>query len=372
MNEVMDKVTEILDAQKTVKDDMEKKFNDLNERLNEVEAKATRPEKANVGKTQDEINKIVLDIMKGRPQDSGLAEDPLSSGGYLVPPEYESEIIKMAMEASPILQRLRIRDTKSNTVKIPRRLTGAVSSWVGESDSRTETAAGTYDDVTIELKGIYANLNVTNWLIEDYAGAADEAKEQIAEIMGDTLALGVLRGSGTKQIEGLLTETTNNVTGKKSVKIDKLNVVKTGVAGDFAATKPWAVFVDALASLKTKYKENCEVFVSSKTWAEMQKWVDADGKPVMMTAGVPKGADGLILGKPVYIDENVYDFDDAGHGVCAIVGEVSKAYRLYGKRGMTSIQDKYTNKGTTYFYSEKRVGGKMVNGEAVIGIVANA
>ena len=67
-----------------------------------------------------------------------------TTGGYLAPPEYVREIIKGVTEMSPVRQLVRVRQTASKSIQLPKRTGQFAARCVSEQGTRTETAGLTY------------------------------------------------------------------------------------------------------------------------------------------------------------------------------------------------------------------------------------
>jgi HK97 family phage major capsid protein len=70
-----------------------------------------------------------------------------------------------------------------------------------------------------------------------------------------------------------------------------------------------------------------------------------------------------ILGKPVATDDNV---DALGAGAFPMAfGNFQRGYLITDRLGVRVLRDPYTNKPNVHFYTTKRVGGAVVNFEAI-------
>jgi len=70
-----------------------------------------------------------------------------------------------------------------------------------------------------------------------------------------------------------------------------------------------------------------------------------------------------ILGKPVYSDDNM---DVVGAGKFPVAfGDFGRGYLIVDRMGIRVLRDPYSAKPNVLFYTTKRVGGGVVNFEAI-------
>ncbi|MDO9582715.1 MAG: phage major capsid protein [Desulfomicrobium sp.] len=140
----------------------------------------------------------------------------------------------------------------------------------------------------------------------------------------------------------------------------------TGTSGAFrtgsATVSPADDLIDMVYGLKAAYRQGACWQMNSKTLSVIRKWKDLDGNYIWqkpMAAGQP----GQILGYDVVENEAM---PDPGAGALPIMfGNFQRAYVIVDRIGIRLIRDPYTNKPYVHFYTTKRVGGALVNSEAV-------
>src|SRR5690606_36639274 len=134
----------------------------------------------------------------------------------------------------------------------------------------------------------------------------------------------------------------------------------------FADTSATVSKADALINLyyalKPGYRNNASWLMSDAVMATVRKFKDNEGAylwaPPTAAAGVA-----TILGKPVYNDDSM---DAVNTNTFPIAfGDFNRAYLIVDRFGIRVLRDPYTNKPFVHFYTTKRVGGGVVNFEAV-------
>lgn len=130
-----------------------------------------------------------------------------ANGGFLVPDEYSSELLKLLREKSPIRQYARVMQVEASEIIFPRKVSGTAAVWTDEGDDMTESGM-TFEQVKIANHELSTFVIVSNKLIEDNAYALEgELLADFSEDFAAKEALAFLKGTGTGQPKGILTAT---------------------------------------------------------------------------------------------------------------------------------------------------------------------
>ena len=81
--------------------------------------------------------------------------------------------------------------------------------------------------------------------------------------------------------------------------------------------------------------------------------------------GLQLGQPATLLGYPVAEND---DMPDVGAGTAAsaiLFGDFNRGYTIVDRMGIRVLRDPYTNKPFVHFYTTKRVGGMLVDSEAI-------
>jgi HK97 family phage major capsid protein len=100
-------------------------------------------------------------------------------GGYLVPPEVETQIGARLTAISPIRGIAGVRTISGNVYKRPFMTAGPAVGWISETDARSQTTAPTLDELSLPAIELYAVPAATSTLLE--ASAANIDHEMLAE-----------------------------------------------------------------------------------------------------------------------------------------------------------------------------------------------
>jgi HK97 family phage major capsid protein len=280
-------------------------------------------------------------------------------GGYLVPEEVESGIDRVLGTVSAIRSLARVVQIGTNDYKKLVNLGGTGSGWVGEEQARPETATPTLSEILISSGEIYANPAVTQRTLDDAAfnvetWLADEVAIEFAEQEG----VAFWSGNGINKPRGI---STYDKVANGSYAWGKLGFVKTGAAADFHADVPADAIIDLYYSLKSGYRAGAAFLTSDATLSSVRKF--KDGQDNYLWAPPTADMPATVLGKPVYTDDNL---DAVGAGAFPMAfGNFARGYLITDRVGIRVLRDPYTNKPYVHFYTTKRVGGGVVNFEAI-------
>ena len=103
-----------------------------------------------------------------------------SAGGFLVPDEFETELISLRERFGVFRREARVRPMSSDTLRVPRRSATLSASFVGEATAGTESTQ-TFESVLLVAKKAMVLTTVSNELNEDaFVNLADDVAGEIA------------------------------------------------------------------------------------------------------------------------------------------------------------------------------------------------
>jgi HK97 family phage major capsid protein len=168
-------------------------------------------------------------------------------------------------------------------------------------------------------------------------------------------------GNGTKKPKGFLDYTTA-ATADSSRAFGTLQHVITGVDGDFAASNKADKLIDVIHTLKAGHRAGSVWMMNTLTLSEVRKFKDTTGQ-YLWQPSVQAGVPSTLLGYSVIEAE---DMPDIATGSLSIAfGNFAAGYMIVDRIGIRSLRDPYSNKPYVGFYTTKRVGGMVVDSEAI-------
>ncbi len=295
-------------------------------------------------------------------ESKALSTSTDSDGGVAVPLVIDNEIEKQLRVLSPLRSIVKVKTVDSGNYRRLVNTGGTASGWVGETGARTETATPSLEKVEIEPGEIYANAAATQRALDDMQFDAEAwLNEEVAEEFAAQEGAAIVNGNGTNKPKGFLTYTTS-ADDDDARTFGEVQHVITGADGAFPASDPADILIDLVHALSARYRAGARFVMNSKTLAMVRKFKDADGN-FIWRAGLSEGQPDTLLGYPVVEAE---DMPDVASGSLSIAfGNFERAYTLVERTGTRVLRDPYTNKPYVHFYATRRVGGALVNDDAL-------
>jgi HK97 family phage major capsid protein len=244
-------------------------------------------------------------------------------------------------------------------------LRGATSGWSTETGTRGATSTMQFRDISLSstFGELYAYPQVSNWALADLQF---DVENFLAENVGDEFARQtgqvVLTGSGSSRPVGMLN--TSPVTTA-----DSASPVRAAAAYQYFAStaSPFSVnagdiLVQLPYKLNSAYRQGAAWAMNSNTVGAVRSLKDTTNRYLWqpsLVAGTPD----TLMGYPVYYLE---DMDDIGASKLPVAfGNFQRGYVLADRVGMTIIRDQVTNPGYTRFLIFRRLGGSVLNNDAI-------
>jgi len=285
-----------------------------------------------------------------------------ADGGYAVPKVIDSTIENLVMNISPIRAEANVVQIGTNDYHKLVNLKGMASGWVAETSARPATNTPTLTDIAIKAQELYANPQATQVMMDDVFFDAEQwISEELAEEFARAEGAAFVAGDGVNKPFGILSGTPV-ATADGARAFGTLQYVPTGVAANWAATNPADILFTLAGSLKARYRENAKVLLNKAILFDLSAFKDSSGRYIYNPISAP-GVLPNILGYPVIEAEDMPA--KAANAIALAFGDFKRGYTIVDRKGMTMLRDPYSNKPYVGFYTVKRVGGAIVNSEAI-------
>ena len=296
----------------------------------------------------------------GADETKALAVGSDPDGGFAVPADMSGRITELVRETSPIRQVANVVTISTDALEGVNDLNEATSGWIGETDDRSETTAPKLGAWRIPVHEQYAEPRATQKLLDD---AMFDVEEYLAGKIADRFSrmenAAFISGNGVKQPRGILTYPAGTPNATTFNVIEQL---PTGGAGAFASSNPGDALINLVYSLKSVYRENAVFMMRRATLAEVRKLKDGHGN-YLWQPDYQTQQGGKLLGFNVVEAE---DMPAIGAGSLSIAfGDFNAGYQIVDRQGVRILRDAFTAKPYVKFYTTKRVGGDVVNFEAI-------
>ena len=346
------------------------KIADVKSEIEALEKRMNRPGAAGEQDKNKAEYKAAFGKFMRKGDDNGLADlqrkayniTTDADGAYAVPEELDRDILAKLVDVSPIRQIATVRTIGTSDYKKLVNVRGTASGWVDEDDARTATNSSQFAQVTPFMGELYAYPQATQQMLEDvFFNAEAWIGEEVATEFARAEGAAFVSGDGTKKPKGFLAYTTA-ATADGSRAFGTLEHVATGVAADWAASNPQDILITLAYKLKAGYRANARWVMNKGILSEVRKWKGSDGQYIWRP-GLEMGQPDTILGYQITEAE---DMPAKGANALPVAfGDFSRGYLIEDRIGTSVLRDPYTNKPYVGFYTRKRLGGCVVDSEAI-------
>jgi HK97 family phage major capsid protein len=364
------------------------RVNEVKERLDDLEKKANRLNAGGGGADQDAAqveHKAAFNSFMRKGNDDGLLDlerkaletflgkkamstIPAEDGGFALPITVDRNILNLMQDVSEMRQIANVVTIGGGVYKKLVNVHGVNSGWVGETSERPETDTSKLKAIEPSMGEVYAFPFATQGMLDDgFFDVEGWLASELATEFAIQEGAAFFNGNGIDRPRGLLTYP---VSTKKDGSRDfgTIQYIKTGVNGGFKAlnastgVSPADDLIDIIHALRKAYRNGGRFLCNGTTYATMRKFKDNDGNYIWQ-AGLQAGQPSVLLGYPVSEDEEMPDL--ATDSLSVGFGNIKLAYTIVDRIGTRTLRDPYTKKPYVGFYTTKRVGGSLVNSEAV-------
>lgn len=341
-------------------------------RLDAVETRANRPGDIDGQKREPtEYEKKFLGYIRGSVEGSELkamSTDVDPNGGFLVTPTMSGEIMRRIRRTSPMRAVARAVIAETYEALIERGDAGF--EWTGETTPRNQTATPTINKVTIPVHELSAKAPVTqrmldnaNLDIEGFVTDSIEDKFARAEATAFITGDGVSRPKGITVYSTVTADDASRANGKLQHRVTGENGAfpPLDAAAGVAGADP---LVRLFYDLQPAYQANATWMMKNTVAADVALLKNADGSYLLREM---LNADGTLVrtiqGRPVVLAD---DMPAATTGSLSVaVGDFMRGYTIVDNGSIRLLRDPFTAKPNVLFYMTRRVGGGVVDFDAI-------
>ena len=284
-----------------------------------------------------------------------------ADGGFAVPREIDAMITAQLKAISPIRAIAQVVQVGTSGYRKLVSSSGTASGWVSETAARPETGTAKFNEIAPPMGELYANPAASQSMLDDAAFNLEEwLAGEIATEFAKAEGAAFINGTGTSQPRGFLNAPTSTA-GDAARPFGTLQHSVTGNATTFDAS-PEVKLIDMVHSLKAAHRQGAVFVMNSKTLATVRKFKAADGS-FLWQPGIMDGQPARLLGYPVIEAEDMPDV--AANAFPIAFGNFRNGYLIAERRATTILRDPFTNKPFVNFYATKRVGGQVLDSDAI-------
>lgn len=286
-------------------------------------------------------------------------------GGYLVPADMSGRIVARAFETSPMREYAAVQVISSDALEGLYDLnTGVSGGWVSERQARPETNTPQLGKWRIEVHEQFANPAATQRILDDAVLNVEAwLAAKTGDILGRTENAAFVTGDGVGKPRGFASYTTA-ATADASRAYGTLEHVNTGASGGFLTTAAGPdSLLDLIGAFKSVYiNANTAWYANRAAITAVRKLKSQEGV-YLWQPGLQAGQPQTLLTFPVHMMQDMAAL--GANSLSMALGDMSQAYQIVQRAGISTLRDPFTNKPFVHFYSVARVGGAVVDFEAL-------
>ena len=276
-----------------------------------------------------------------------------ADGGYLVTPAMSDNIVKVVQDNSPMRELASIETISTDALEIIQDYDEAAAGWTTETGAVSDTTTPQIAKETISVHELYAQPKATQKLVDDSAIDIEAwLSEKVAEVFYRLENATFISGTGSGQPKGILSYTDGTDWGE-------VEQIVSGSAGAVTADG----LINLYYGLKEEYAQQATFLMNRSVIQSVRLLKESSTDQYLWNPGLAAGAPDTLLGVPV---KQAADMPvAAADSLSVAVGDFARAYQIVDRIGVRILRDPYTEKPFVKFYATKRVGGAVVNFDAL-------
>ena len=301
------------------------------------------------GRATDEYRKSAINAIRSKFMEvsNDLRTNPDTSGGYLIPDEWDTRLIQ-TLEEENVMRMLGTSITTSGEHKINIAATKPAALWVAEGGQMT-FGNGTFTQIALDAYKVHVGILVTEELLSDNVFDLESyILEQFGKAIANAEEDAFINGDGIGKPTGFLTTLAADA-----------NAYITTKGADISADD----VIDLTYKLTRPYRKNAAFLVNDATLAKIRKFKDST-QNYIWTPSFTAGEPDRLVGYPVYTTP--YMPASASGNFALAFGDFS--YYNIADRGVRSFQklsELYAATGMVGFLMKERVDGVLIDNNAI-------
>lgn len=282
-----------------------------------------------------------------------LSDSTAADGGYLVTPHMSETIVKIITEISPMRSLASIETISTDSLDVieDTQLPGAA--WAAETDARSDTTTQQIGKNNIMTYEMYAQPKATQKLIDD---ASIDVEAWLATKVGEKFAAlestAFISGDGSGKPKGILAYAAGTSFGQ-------IEQIHSGTSAVVTADS----LITLYYALKDDYAKNATFLMNRSVIQAVRLLKNTTTGQYIWQPGLAAGTPDTLMGVPVAAAADMPVA--AADSLSVAVGDFNRGYKIVDRVGIRILRDPFTDKPYVKFYTTKRVGGEVVNSEAI-------
>lgn len=304
------------------------------------------------------LDASLLDI-----EQKSLSTSPDRDGGYLVPSHLHDRLYATLQSSSVMRELATVREISSSALELLIDKDAADVGWVSEKQERPETKTPELAKIRINVHEMYAKPRATQKLLDDASlNVEDWLSQKIAHKMALMENAAFITGDGDNKPKGILAYET---VSKAQWEWGKLEDIKTGVNGKFEVGHEVSTLLDLFHALKPQYLPGASWLMSRVAQGVLRKLQDPGSHQYLWQPPLAGTPNPTLLGYPIVISDDMPTLTANQPSKSLLFGNFKEGYHIVDRTGIRVLRDPYSAKPYVEFYTTRRVGGEVLNFEAL-------
>jgi HK97 family phage major capsid protein len=275
-------------------------------------------------------------------------------------------IVQFLNETSPVRQYASVTTTSSDKITGIYDLDEVEANWEGEGDTASADKTPQLGRWEIPVHNLLTKPRATSNILEDASldlegWLVGKIASRFLRVENKAFLATAAGPDAVKRPRGLLSYTTvENAPASTSVaEYTKFQHVKSGSVSTVNNTD---LLMDLVGALKTGYQANAIWGMNRKTMTLIRKLKDGQSN-YLWEPSYQLGVPPRLLGAPVVEVPDIPDI--ATNSLSIFYGDLGQTYQVVDRLGISVIRDNLTQWPLVDFKARKRVGGGVINFEAL-------
>lgn len=353
LSEQVDTLNAKLTELDNLKSELEKELKAA-KRPGAVDRKEADEHKAAFGQFIRKGNEDGLAELQQKAVQVGVSED----GGYAAPPELDQSLLEILRKDNVMREECGSIIISASGYKKLVNVGGASSGWVGETEERDETNSPKLKEIQAAMGEIYAKPKATQQSLDDMFFDVEQwLAGEVAIEFAEKEAAAFLTGDGVKKPKGILANTLSTA-GDKTRAFGQLQKFVSGTNASFT----YDDLLNLIYGTRKGYRNGAKFMMNALTMLHVRKMKDLEGNYIWQPS-VQLDQPSTLLGYGIAENEDMPDV--AADANAVMFGNFKRGYAVVDRLGTNVLRDPYSSKPFVEFYTTKRVGGMLLDSNAI-------
>lgn len=240
--------------------------------------------------------------------------------------------------------------------------TSEESGWITDELLKGDDK-NTISKISIHLHQLFAKPRVAHTLLEDQTTNVEEfIHDKITTQMAASENKAFLFGDGISQPKGILRY-------EISIEGPKVRQIEGVIGGEKGKITDYTKIVEVMEKLPSKYLSGATWIMSRNAASYIRTFKDETNGKFLWQNSIAHGIPDTLLGYPVVICDDMPKLSETENCVPVLFANLYEGYQIAEKPTMNILKDPYNAKPFVEFYATKRIGGDVVNFDAIKALV---